>query len=102
MYRHPPGSPPFPYTPLFHSQIVELGVGTYNSTYRVELADGEPVILRIAPEPAHAGPASPEAMRNEYATLPFLAPLGRKVARTDRKSTRLNSSHANISYAVFC
>src|SRR3712207_7384569 len=27
---------------------------------------------------------------------------GREVARKDRKSTRLNSSHANISYAVFC
>src|ERR1035437_4580278 len=27
---------------------------------------------------------------------------GRKVSRSDRKSTRLNSSHANISYAVFC
>ena len=63
-------------------QIVELGVGTYNNTYRVELADGEPVILRIAPEPAHAGPGSPEAMRNEYAALPFLAPLGRLVPRT--------------------
>ena len=63
-------------------QVVELGVGTYNSTYRVELADGEPVILRIAPESAHAGPASPEAMRNEYAALPFLAPLGRLVPRT--------------------
>src|SRR3712207_8142321 len=29
-------------------------------------------------------------------------PVGPPVARTDRKSTRLNSSHANISYAVFC
>src|SRR5258707_6692841 len=28
--------------------------------------------------------------------------LGRLLAETDRKSTRLNSSHANISYAVFC
>jgi aminoglycoside phosphotransferase (APT) family kinase protein len=63
-------------------QVVELGVGTYNSTYRVELADGEPVILRIAPAPALQSAGSRAAMRNEYATLPFLAPLGGLVART--------------------
>src|SRR3712207_6954233 len=32
----------------------------------------------------------------------FVALGGRRVEREDRKSTRLNSSHANISYAVFC
>ena len=63
-------------------QVVEIGVGTYNSTYRVEPADGEPVILRVAPEPARAWPAAREAMRNEYAALPFLAPLGNLVPRT--------------------
>lgn len=63
-------------------QVVELGVGTYNSTYRIDLAEGEPVILRVAPEPARQGPAAREAMRNEYATLPFLAPLGRLIPRT--------------------
>src|SRR5438270_2620769 len=31
-----------------------------------------------------------------------LDPLGRKLAKKDRKSTRLNSSHSQISYAVFC
>src|SRR3712207_7010477 len=35
----------------------------------------------------------------EYAHVPFVAEPGSK---KDRKSTRLNSSHANISYAVFC
>jgi aminoglycoside phosphotransferase (APT) family kinase protein len=63
-------------------QVVEIGIGTYNSTYRVELDDGEPVILRIAPEPARLGPADREAMRNEYAALPFLAPLGSLIPRT--------------------
>jgi aminoglycoside phosphotransferase (APT) family kinase protein len=63
-------------------RVVELGIGTYNSTYRVELADGEPVILRIAPEPTRQGAADREAMRNEYAALPFLAPLGSLVPRT--------------------
>src|SRR4051812_276051 len=63
-------------------QVVELGVGTYNSTYRIDLADGDPVILRIAPQEARVGPAAREAMRNEYAALPFLAPLGGLVPRT--------------------
>ncbi|MEO6501896.1 MAG: aminoglycoside phosphotransferase family protein [Jatrophihabitantaceae bacterium] len=63
-------------------QIVELGIGTYNSTYRIDLFDGEPVILRIAPEPARQAPGTREAMRNEYAALPFLAPLGNLVPRT--------------------
>ncbi|HEX8092264.1 phosphotransferase family protein [Jatrophihabitans sp.] len=63
-------------------QAVELGIGTYNSTYRVELAGGDPVILRIAPEPARLGPAARQAMRNEYAALPFLAPLGSLIPRT--------------------
>jgi aminoglycoside phosphotransferase (APT) family kinase protein len=63
-------------------QVVEIGIGTYNSTYRVDLADGEPVILRIAPEPARLGPGAREAMRDEYAALPFLAPLGGLVPRT--------------------
>lgn len=63
-------------------RIVEIGIGTYNSTYRIDLTDGEPVILRIAPEPERVGPAAREAMRNEYAALPFLAPLGCLVPRT--------------------
>jgi aminoglycoside phosphotransferase (APT) family kinase protein len=63
-------------------QIVEIGVGTYNSTYRVDVADGEPVILRVAPELSRQGTAGQEWMRNEYAALPFLAPLGSLVPRT--------------------
>jgi aminoglycoside phosphotransferase (APT) family kinase protein len=63
-------------------QVVEIGIGTYNSTYRVDLADGEPVILRVAPEPSRQPPGAREAMRNEYAALPFLAPLGSLVPRT--------------------
>ena len=62
--------------------VAEIDVGTYNSTYRIDLADGEPVILRIAPEAARVAPAAQDAMRNEYAALPFLAPLGSLIPRT--------------------
>lgn len=53
----------------------EIGVGTYNSTYRIEVSGREPVILRVAP---HDGR---DAMRNEYAAAPFFAPLGALVPR---------------------
>lgn len=55
--------------------VTEIGVGTYNSTYRVEIAGRNPVILRIAPDDGH------DAMRNEYAAAPFLAALGALVPR---------------------
>ena len=59
----------------------EIGVGTYNSTYRLDLDRGAPVVLRIAPTPARQSPDDRDAMRNEYAAAPFLAPLGLLVPR---------------------
>ncbi len=59
----------------------EIGVGTYNSTYRLDLEREAPVVLRIAPTPARQSPADRDAMRNEYAAAPFLAPLGLLVPR---------------------
>src|SRR3712207_7889892 len=78
MIRRPPRSTLFPYTTLFRSV----------DTYRVI---GSP------------GFEFDEPALRERAGLSFdraYDPAG--VARQDRKSTRLNSSHANISYAVFC
>ncbi|MDQ2835993.1 MAG: aminoglycoside phosphotransferase family protein [Actinomycetota bacterium] len=63
-------------------QVTEIGIGTYNNTYRVDVQGREPVILRVAPRPALQGAAGKQAMRNEYAALPFLAPLGVRVPRT--------------------
>lgn len=51
---------------------VELGDGSYNNTFRVELED-RPVILRVAPRGARDFLSEWEMMRNEYAALPFLA-----------------------------
>jgi aminoglycoside phosphotransferase (APT) family kinase protein len=60
---------------------VELGLGMYNNTYRVEV-DGTPVILRVAPEPARQFRTEREFMRNEYASLPYLAPIASLLPRT--------------------
>src|SRR5258707_3852720 len=78
MIRRPPRSTLFPYTTLFRS-IRELSG---------RLGDLE---KRLAALDAHAPTETPAEVRNL-----------RPVRRLDRKSTRLNSSHANISYAVFC
>src|SRR3712207_8356329 len=81
MIRRPPRSTLFPYTTLFRS------IATHPSDMAVALAvlDARVSVL---------GPAGPR-------TVPF-ADLHRLPGDEDRKSTRLNSSHANISYAVFC
>src|SRR3712207_8913742 len=86
MIRRPPRSTLFPYTTLFRSaHAVSSGqLFLYPRDHRV--VDG------------HDGPR--EAL-DELSRLLASDRDGRAVGR-DRKSTRLNSSHANISYAVFC
>lgn len=54
---------------------VELGLGLYNSTYRVDIGRDRPVILRVAPEPARQSRDERELMRNEHATVPYLASI---------------------------
>ncbi|MET7336488.1 aminoglycoside phosphotransferase family protein [Nonomuraea sp. NPDC005650] len=66
---------------------VELGLGAYNSTYRV-MVEGRarPVVVRFAPEPAAQFGSERELMRNEYATVPYLAviaPLMPRVIAAD-------------------
>src|SRR3712207_9327217 len=78
MIRRPPRSTLFPYTTLFRSGDVAT----------VELNPGGPNVIR----------GSVGAHTNHFLEPPR---AGRE-AMEDRKSTRLNSSHANISYAVFC
>src|SRR3712207_9315746 len=76
MIRRPPRSTLFPYTTLFRS----------------------------VPRPAADAPEAVPARRlsDDVARRPHPRGRRRVPARADRKSTRLNSSHANISYAVFC
>src|SRR3712207_8484335 len=85
MIRRPPRSTLFPYTTLFRS-VVEDG------------RDLEPDRVAFVPRAqADAG-----QRRLPLRPLPGSEGAGRVELRVDRKSTRLNSSHANISYAVFC
>jgi aminoglycoside phosphotransferase (APT) family kinase protein len=54
---------------------VELSGGLYNNTYRVDIGHRRPVILRVAPSPSKQSRLERELMRNEYASIPFFAPL---------------------------
>src|SRR3712207_8236317 len=83
MIRRPPRSTLFPYTTLFRSFVRALaGLGLLRQEH-----------LRIALRRA--------GRRRRLGGRLGLG-LAFRLARRDRKSTRLNSSHANISYAVFC
>lgn len=55
---------------------IELGGGMYNNTFRVQVAEQDrPTILRVAPAPEQQFRSERELMRNEFATLPHLAPI---------------------------
>src|SRR3712207_7814523 len=97
MIRRPPRSTLFPYTTLFRSRA-ELGHEVVNFLEESEVLDAQIVDADAAVElfrrPAADGePFDVELVDDGDEVL---------VVRADRKSTRLNSSHANISYAVFC
>src|SRR3712207_7676618 len=91
MIRRPPRSTLFPYTTLFRSRA-----GGHRPSQRGRQGGG-PAPPRRAASCARHGPL------RQWAGVVRDGPegLGGRV-REDRKSTRLNSSHANISYAVFC
>ncbi|WP_427018054.1 phosphotransferase family protein [Pseudarthrobacter sp. P1] len=61
---------------------VELGGGQYNSTYRVDLRGEGPVIVLIAPEPYRQFRLERGLMRNEHASVPYLAPIADFMPRT--------------------
>src|SRR3712207_8020253 len=93
MIRRPPRSTLFPYTTLFRSRGDAAG-GARRA---------RPGRLRAARDPAAATDHRPRRAARARARQPGLPAHGPgRPDRADRKSTRLNSSHANISYAVFC
>src|SRR2546430_9020224 len=79
MIRRPPRSTLFPYTTLFRSRGQHPG----RARCRDKNRRGSSAAIRFGGSPLRAAPGS-------------------EVGTVDRKSTRLNSSHSQISYAVFC
>src|SRR3712207_7845703 len=92
MIRRPPRSTLFPYTTLFRS-----------SRRRSPLAEQQlhRGTVRTAHRIVPSSTAVPSRRRGRLRPA-FFHSQGRREREVDRKSTRLNSSHANISYAVFC
>src|SRR3712207_7711753 len=80
MIRRPPRSTLFPYTTLFRSILLDI---------RLPGLNGLEVLSKLKADPATAA-------------IPIVVVSVMEGYDRDRKSTRLNSSHANISYAVFC
>src|SRR3712207_8651276 len=88
MIRRPPRSTLFPYTTLFRSN---------RESSAEEQCHGQ-----LTDDRHHAPSVLPMA-QDAAAGSEYLVPIGpESTQQVDRKSTRLNSSHANISYAVFC
>src|SRR3712207_7734449 len=94
MIRRPPRSTLFPYTTLFRSLLVADLVAVQVGVGRDRVGAGER--RAVIGEGALAGGRRGATARHRH------RPLDIEADGEDRKSTRLNSSHANISYAVFC
>src|SRR3712207_7468752 len=96
MIRRPPRSTLFPYTTLFRSLEGQVPP-------KPERANDEGVVAVVLEHIAATDTRLPLAIALSFAAIAFLFIWVVRVGRRlDRKSTRLNSSHANISYAVFC
>src|SRR3712207_7247190 len=96
MIRRPPRSTLFPYTTLFRSAVPAIeptpppGPQSRDWLLVSERAGADASIADPKPGASVAEPRQAGSVTDL------------KAAASDRKSTRLNSSHANISYAVFC
>src|SRR3712207_8291068 len=100
MIRRPPRSTLFPYTTLFRSQRALRVEGGAASTRVVRHWHGGPPSAWSSDD--GAPPRRPPHSVSHRPTRRRERQMQRFKSPEDRKSTRLNSSHANISYAVFC
>src|SRR2546430_12379554 len=95
MIRRPPRSTLFPYTTLFRS----LSLNDDSSSLRLQVARVGLSRLLVHPLLGHGM----DAVKQHWAEWGFPGNVMIHLHSTpDRKSTRLNSSHSQISYAVFC
>src|SRR3712207_8827553 len=90
MIRRPPRSTLFPYTTLFRSDRPQDLERCLDSLRRLDYSGLEVLVVDNAP----SSPSTRDLVRSRFPEFRYVC--------EDRKSTRLNSSHANISYAVFC
>src|SRR3712207_7580385 len=92
MIRRPPRSTLFPYTTLFRSAwplvVVAVLLSVVAAFFYLRV-----IVLMYFSDPVGDGPT---------VAVPSILTTSVIAVALDRKSTRLNSSHANISYAVFC
>src|SRR2546422_3923919 len=91
MIRRPPRSTLFPYTTLFRSALGPEAVPVSRTGREIGFAARLAEPIRVYPHQQDAFRSVPHGYRRD--NLPVTG---------DRKSTRLNSSHGYISYAVFC
>src|SRR3712207_9255823 len=102
MIRRPPRSTLFPYTTLFRSLVGELVECCHADSHPEPPAEPAAPGCFLTP---NGRPSQPLRTPRTVVCAPRWTPRLRPIRRperstTDRKSTRLNSSHANISYAV--
>src|SRR5688572_32117289 len=87
MIRRPPSSTLFPYTTLFRSHRAGVHAAGVLRAWRAGVERHRVALARVAGQGTDGRRARPDDLDGWY---------------RDRKSTRLNSSHSQISYAVFC
>src|SRR5689334_24728640 len=97
MIRRPPSSTLFPYTTLFRSWVGEKSSIPNTNGYRNDVV----AALKALHVPVVRWPGG--CFADEYHWRDGIGPREKRPVKVkDRKSTRLNSSHSSISYAVFC
>src|SRR3712207_8175171 len=98
MIRRPPRSALFPYTTLFRSDRPDDGLADAEAPVELRVAAQPSVVQQVVERPGRleAPQARLDPVERSHGARVYVRDAG------DRKSTRLNSSHANISYAVFC
>src|SRR2546430_10177090 len=105
MIRRPPRSTLFPYTTLFRSlgtQRHRLPAGAHELDHALDAVDRVQRLLVLDHLHEHVPGIDLALHRHLLAVLDLDDFLRRDEGLADRKSTRLNSSHSQISYAVFC